>query len=60
MDNDDKETFFHKLIYAHFNLMYFTFNKYNPSIFKQYFFLSIEMIHILSLTINDQVKYYIF
>jgi len=59
MDNEDDINFFNKIMYAHFNLMYFIFYKYNPSVFKQYLFLSIEMIHIVSLTMNDQVKYFI-
>ncbi len=60
MDNeDDNENFLNKIMYAHFNLMYFIFYKYNSSAFKQYLFLSIEMIHIISLTMNDQVKYFI-
>ena len=55
-ENLEKKSFYNKLKYANYNLMYLTFVNYSTSLYVLYFFNLIEIFQILSLSINDGFK----
>ena len=55
--NDRKEPLFTRLKYANYNVIYQTFNKYIISINQEILMAIIQIFQIISLTINNPVKY---
>ena len=55
--NDRKEPLFTRLKYANYNVIYQTFNKYIISINQEILMDIIQIFQIISLTINNPVKY---
>ena len=55
--NDRKEPLFTRLKYDNYNVIYQTFNKYIISINQEILMAIIQIFQIISLTINNPVKY---
>ena len=60
MQNDEgKQSFFLRLKFANYNVIYQTFSKYSISISQEILMAIVQIFQIISLTINAPVKIFI-